>query len=58
MSPALSPSTLLFLVLPPLLWASNAIVGRLAAGAIPPITLNFLRWVVAILVAGFGSVPV
>ena len=50
MSPALSPSTLLFLVLPPLLWASNAIVGRLAAGAIPPITLNFLRWVVAILV--------
>ena len=50
MSPVLSPSTLLFLVLPPLLWASNAIVGRLAAGAIPPITLNFLRWVVAILV--------
>ena len=50
MSPVLSPSTLVFLVLPPLLWASNAIVGRLAAGAIPPITLNFLRWVVAILV--------
>ncbi|MFZ4710841.1 MAG: DMT family transporter [Zwartia sp.] len=44
------PSTLLFLVVPPLMWASNAIVGRMAAGAIPPITLNFLRWVVAILV--------
>ena len=43
-------STLLFLVVPPLMWASNAIVGRMAAGAIPPITLNFLRWVVAILV--------
>lgn len=43
-------STLGFLMLPPLLWASNAIVGRLAAGAIPPITLNFLRWVVAILI--------
>jgi len=42
------PSTLAFLVCPPLLWASNAIVGRLAAGAIPPITLNFLRWIVAI----------
>jgi drug/metabolite transporter (DMT)-like permease len=44
------PTTLLFLVFPPLLWASNAIVGRMAAGAIPPITLNFLRWVVAIMV--------
>ena len=44
------PLTLLFLVVPPLMWASNAIVGRMAAGAIPPITLNFLRWVVAVLV--------
>lgn len=44
------PSTLIFLLLPPLLWASNAIVGRMAAGAVPPITLNFLRWVVALLV--------
>src|SRR3954468_19747773 len=25
-------------------WAGNAIVGRLAAGPIPPITLSFLRW--------------
>jgi drug/metabolite transporter (DMT)-like permease len=32
------------------MWASNAIVGRMAAGAIPPLTLNFLRWVVALLV--------
>ena len=46
----MTPSTLGFLVLPPLLWASNAIVGRMAAGLIPPITLNFLRWVVALLV--------
>ena len=43
-------STLAFLMFPPLLWASNAIVGRMAAGAIPPITLNFLRWVVAVLI--------
>jgi len=43
-------STLFFLICPPLLWASNAIVGRMAAGAIPPITLNFLRWVVALLI--------
>jgi drug/metabolite transporter (DMT)-like permease len=28
-------------------WAGNAIVGRLAAGHIPPVTLGFLRWSVA-----------
>src|ERR1700760_1237336 len=27
-----------------LCWAGNAIVGRLAAGHIPPVTLAFLRW--------------
>jgi drug/metabolite transporter (DMT)-like permease len=27
-----------------LCWAGNAIVGRLAAGHIPPVTLSFLRW--------------
>jgi|694.fasta_scaffold01251_36 drug/metabolite transporter (DMT)-like permease len=43
-------TTLLVLTVPPLMWASNAIVGRMAAGAIPPLTLNFLRWVVALLV--------
>ncbi len=43
-------ATLAFLIFPPLLWASNAIVGRMAAGAIPPLTLNFLRWVVALLI--------
>jgi drug/metabolite transporter (DMT)-like permease len=25
-------------------WAGNAIIGRLAAGHIPPVTLGFLRW--------------
>jgi drug/metabolite transporter (DMT)-like permease len=43
-------TTLLVLTVPLLMWASNAIVGRMAAGAIPPLTLNFLRWVVALLV--------
>ena len=28
-------------------WAGNAIVGRLAAGHIPPVTLGFLRWSIA-----------
>src|SRR5258708_14006909 len=30
-----------------LCWAGNAIVGRLAAGHIPPVTLSFLRWGIA-----------
>jgi drug/metabolite transporter (DMT)-like permease len=30
-------------------WAGNAIVGRLAAGHIPPVTLSFLRWSLALL---------
>lgn len=31
-------------------WAGNAIVGRLAAGHIAPITLSFLRWSMAFLI--------
>jgi len=33
-----------------LCWAGNAIVGRLAAGHIPPVTLSFLRWGFAFLI--------
>ena len=31
-------------------WAGNAIVGRLAAGHIPPVTLSFLRWSIAFVI--------
>jgi drug/metabolite transporter (DMT)-like permease len=31
-------------------WAGNAVVGKLAAGHIPPVTLSFLRWVIAFLI--------
>jgi drug/metabolite transporter (DMT)-like permease len=31
-------------------WAGNAIVGRLAAGHIPPVTLAFLRWGIGLLI--------
>ena len=34
----------LLLTITALCWAGNAIVGRLAAGHIPPVTLAFLRW--------------
>ncbi len=46
----LSPKLALLLTLPPLLWAGNAVVGRWAADSIPPLTLNFLRWLLAFLV--------
>jgi drug/metabolite transporter (DMT)-like permease len=46
--PRLSPGTILLLLTPPLLWAGNAIVGRLMQGVVPPVTLNFLRWVLAL----------
>ena len=39
----------LLLTVTALCWAGNAIVGRLAAGHIPPVTLSFLRWSLAFL---------
>ena len=47
MTHPLSPATAALLTVPPLLWAGNAVVGRLVTDLVPPITLNFLRWVVA-----------
>lgn len=49
MQQRLTPATAALLVIAPLFWAGNAIVGRLAQGLVPPITLNFLRWVLAFL---------
>lgn len=40
----------LLLCITAMCWAGNAIVGRLAAGHIPPVTLSFLRWFVAFLI--------
>jgi drug/metabolite transporter (DMT)-like permease len=40
----------LLLSITALCWAGNAVVGRLAAGHIPPVTLSFLRWSFAFLV--------
>ena len=47
MNQRLNFSTALLLTIPPLLWAGNAVVGRLASGLVPPVTLNFLRWALA-----------
>lgn len=38
------------LVLATLLWGGNFVIGRAVAGDIPPITLAFLRWIVAFII--------
>jgi len=48
--PSLTPATALLLTVPPILWAGNAIVGRLVRDAVPPMTLNLIRWSIALLV--------
>jgi drug/metabolite transporter (DMT)-like permease len=45
----LTPRLLALLTLPPLLWAGNAVVGRALAGQVPPLTLNALRWTLAVI---------
>ncbi len=47
MNLSLTPSTALLLALAPLMWAGNAVVGRLVTELVPPLTLNFLRWALA-----------
>lgn len=50
MTHKLTPSTLLMLTLAPLLWAGNAVVGRLVHDLVPPLTFNLLRWALALLI--------
>jgi drug/metabolite transporter (DMT)-like permease len=40
----LDARTLLFLTLPPIMWAGNAVVGRLLVGLMPPVQMNAVRW--------------
>jgi drug/metabolite transporter (DMT)-like permease len=42
------PRVAALLCVPPLLWAGNAVVGRLVVGHFPPQLLNALRWSVAL----------
>jgi drug/metabolite transporter (DMT)-like permease len=50
MNRKLTLPTASLLTVPPLLWAGNAIVGRMVRDAVPPMTLNLLRWTIALLV--------
>ncbi|WP_198084456.1 DMT family transporter [Variovorax sp. E3] len=45
--PRLTPLTVFLLIVPPLLWAGNAVVGRLVRELVSPLTLNFVRWLIA-----------
>jgi drug/metabolite transporter (DMT)-like permease len=46
----LAGSPLPFLLLAPLLWSGNFVVARAVHDQIPPISLNFWRWMVALVV--------
>ncbi|GAA4001937.1 DMT family transporter [Comamonas faecalis] len=46
-SSRLTPATALLLTTAPLLWAGNAVVGRAVHELIAPVTMNFLRWLLA-----------
>lgn len=46
----LSLRTVFYLILPTILWAGNAVVGRLAVGEVSPLLLNTVRWVLAAII--------
>ncbi|WP_046112251.1 DMT family transporter [Aquincola tertiaricarbonis] len=47
---SLNVRTALLLTLPPLLWASNAVAGRMLVGIVPPVMINAARWILALMV--------
>jgi drug/metabolite transporter (DMT)-like permease len=52
----LRTSTAALLILPPLLWAGNAVIARALVGAFPPLALSFWRWALAFaLIAPFAA---
>ena len=50
MNQKLTLSTVSLLTVPPLLWAGNAVVGRMVHAWVPPMTLNLLRWAIALVI--------
>lgn len=58
MSQKLTPSAVMLLIIPTFLWAGNAVVGRVISDMVPPITLNFMRWVIAFVILLFFGAQV
>ena len=55
---SLTPRVAGLLLVPPAMWACNALIGRLLADSMPPLLLNALRWWMALLVLlplGWGA---
>lgn len=50
MQQKLTPSTIFFLTAAPLMWAGNAVVGRVVHDLVSPMLLNFIRWLIAFVV--------
>ena len=50
MNRRLQLSTIFLLRIPSVMWASNAVIGRVIRDLVPPMTLNFSRWLLAFLV--------
>jgi drug/metabolite transporter (DMT)-like permease len=47
-----------FIVFAVILWAGNAIIGRIASDSdVPPVALNFWRWMVALMVLAPFAIP-
>lgn len=46
--PKITATAALLLTVPPVLWAGNAVLGRLMTELISPLTLNLLRWMIAL----------
>lgn len=54
----LTPRVAALLLVPPLMWAGNALIGRVLADSVPPLLLNALRWWSALLLLlplGWGA---
>jgi drug/metabolite transporter (DMT)-like permease len=49
MTQRLTPTAIVLLIIPPLMWSGNAVVGRVVSPLISPMTLNLLRWTLAFL---------
>lgn len=55
-SPALR--TVVYLLIPPVLWAGNSVVGRYAVDYIGPFSLSFYRWLIAsVILLAFSALP-
>jgi drug/metabolite transporter (DMT)-like permease len=58
MQQRLSPGTIFLFTLAPMMWAANAVVGRVVRDMVSPMTLNFIRWALAFVLLLPFALPV